>query len=257
MVLPSGTLLSLPIPYSGDKRRFSELKCEDSSVLNLMRQVGMKAFDQNSACHLDPDINKDLMERQQGWKGAFGQMGGAQGHLENNGIAIGDVFLFFGWFRKTAEDTLGRLRYTGSDFHLIYGFLQVGEILRVNDNMTLPSWLSDHPHTNREKYVRLTGGENNTIYIASDELTFLKGFSGYGSFKFHPDLVLTKVGERKSRWDLPPEFKGLKITYHTDESWKNDYFQSAAKGQEFIFEEIGVVERWSQNIIKTGLGAQK
>jgi len=30
----------------------------------------------------------------------FGQINAAQSHLENNNVKEGDLFLFFGWFRK-------------------------------------------------------------------------------------------------------------------------------------------------------------
>lgn len=254
MILPSGMLLSLPIPHQGDRTLFSELTCEGVSVLNLMHQLGMTEFNTETKCHLDPDINADMIARPKGWKGAFGQMGGAQGHLENNGVGIGDLFLFFGWFRKTEEDNRSMLRYVGPHIHLIYGYLQIGEILKVTNSTSLPDWLIDHPHTNREKYLHLQGGSNNTIYVATDELTFLKGIPGYGCFKFHPKLVLTKPGESRTRWDLPKEFQGLKITYHSDSSWKDGYFQSAAKGQEFVIEDSPIAEKWGKAIIEAGLG---
>ena len=34
-------------------------------------------------CHLDPDLNSYLINRQNGWRGLFGQEEGAQTHLEN------------------------------------------------------------------------------------------------------------------------------------------------------------------------------
>jgi hypothetical protein len=117
MILPSGALLSLPIPYPGDKRRFSELTYEGTTVLDLMHYVGMTEFNSESKCHLDPDIKRDLLKRPNGWRGAFGQMGGAQGHLENNRVDIGELFLFFGWFKKTGKDNRGKLTYVGPHLH--------------------------------------------------------------------------------------------------------------------------------------------
>ena len=168
-------------------------------------------------------------------------------------LRLGICFLFFGWFRKTIKDSQGQYKYTGPDFHLIYGYLQIGEILKVNANTKLPQWLKDHPHANHEKYLHLQGGGNNTIYLGSDELTFLKGVPGYGCFRYDPKLVLTKPGETRTHWDLPQEFKNVKITYHTDRSWRNGYFQSAHRGQEFIFDEASVVEDWGKDIIRAGL----
>lgn len=62
-------------------------------------------------------------------------------------------------------------------------------------------------------------------------------FPGAGTFKFSDELVLTKQGKTRSQWKLPVFFKGLDITHHSDNSFKNDYFQSARISQEFIIEE--------------------
>jgi hypothetical protein len=43
-------------------------------------------------------------------------------------------------------------------------------------------------------------------------------------------------------------------TYHTDRNWRNGYFKSAARDQEFIFEEKKPVEEWGYEIIKAGFG---
>lgn len=67
--------------------------------------------------------------------------------------------------------------------------------------------------------------------------------------EFRQELVLTKKGMPRSRWALPDEFRGLGITYHNDNSWKGGYFQSACRGQEFVFEESEVVEDFARKII--------
>ena len=43
--------------------------------------------------------------------------------------------------------------------------------------------------------------------------------------------------------------KELKITYHKNESFINDYFQSAAKGQEFVIQEDERLIEWVKKII--------
>src|SRR6185312_3341283 len=56
-------------------------------------------------CHLDPDI--DILAfrhgRPEGWRGALGQIGKSQGHLEKSGVGPGDLFLFWGLFQPVAE----------------------------------------------------------------------------------------------------------------------------------------------------------
>ena len=72
------------------------------------------------------------------------------------------------------------------------------------------------------------------------------------SNRYQKDLILTKQGQSKySHWNLPNELKGLEISYHTQNSYKEDYFQSACRGQEFVIEESPNAEKWAQNLIKT------
>lgn len=55
-------------------------------------------------------------------------MGSAQSHLANEGVGVGDVFLFFGWFREV-EQQQGRWRYArrALNIHSLFGWLQVGD----------------------------------------------------------------------------------------------------------------------------------
>ena len=64
---------------------------------------------------------------------------------------------------------------------------------------------------------------------------------------------MTKEGESKSRWDLPEYFKDVEITYHTNNSWKDNYFQSASKGQEFIINANNKIINWTKRIISSGM----
>lgn len=50
------------------------------------------------------------------------------------------------------------------------------------------------------------------------------------------------------------------MTYHTEKSWKDGYFQSAARGQEFVVEENQAIEMWARRLIekyRSGSSAQK
>ena len=73
------------------------------------------------------------------------QIDAARTHLCNQGVGTGDLFLFFGWFRET-EYKNGKLSYKGpsSGFHAIYGYMQVGEIIKKESD--IPEWLKTHPH---------------------------------------------------------------------------------------------------------------
>jgi len=251
-ILPDGTLLSLPILSKDDKTKFSELRHKGKSYLNIIQDLKPKTKIQNKYnCHLDPDIRKDSLRRCGYWTPLFGQTKAAQGKLKNNKVKEGDIFLFFGWFKQT-EEINGKIKYVkgAPDLHIIFGYLQIGNIYKTNSN--LPKDINYHAHA-QKKY---DGDENNCIYKASEKLIFSDSLSGGGYFNYHKDLILTKSGHSRSRWNLPDFFKELKITYHNSKSFSNKYFQSAAIGQEFIIQENTKVTDWAKNIILKGLRNQ-
>ena len=102
-----------------------------------------------------------------------------------------------------------------------------------------------HPHLLEKRRVR----PNNTIYIASERLTWDSGMSGVGIFQFNQSLVLTKKELSPSRWSLPDLFRSVNISYHSKESWKDGYFQSATIGQEFVIEPSKEVGDWAIGLI--------
>lgn len=67
---------------------------------------------------------------------------------------------------------------------------------------------------------------------------------GAACLSFHEDLILSKKGMTKSKWDLPNVFREVQISYHSENSFKEDYFQSAAKGQEFVILEGEIILDW-------------
>lgn len=239
-ILPDGTLLSLPIPSLTQKIMYSDLYYKTNSYYNIITELRPNSnFNEYSTCHFDPDIVHDAYPRIDGWKGLFGQTGSALSHLKNNNVEIGDIFLFFGWFKETVSTPNGlKYKINAPDLHMIYGFLEIGDIHMDND---IPEWMKYHPHNYYVKegdhYSYEILDENNCIFEASDNLCFNKEIPGYGSFKYNEGLVLTKKGETRSRWDLPEFFKDVNITYHTKNSFKENYFLSAGRGQEFIIDD--------------------
>ena len=75
--------------------------------------------------HLDPDIV--------GWRPLFGQTGAAQGHLRKQDVGPGDLFLFFGIFRRV-EEKQGAWRFVRRSpaQHVLWGWLQVSEVHAVD-----------------------------------------------------------------------------------------------------------------------------
>lgn len=239
-VMPDGTMLSFPIP-SYDDDRFSRLEYNGETYQSLIEQLKSKNKINTTCCHLDPDIRRGIRKEPAKWVPIFGQADAALTHLDNQNVGPGDLFMFFGWFRKT-EIKDGKLKYISKekDVHMMYGYLQVGQIAR-GDNCCKYSW---HPHS----YV----GELNAMYVASDKLVIDgmdTGLPGAGVFKYSPEVVLTKPGETRSRWLLPEFFKEVNISYHSKDCFKNGYFQTVRIGQEFVVSEDERVTEWAKNII--------
>ena len=73
---------------------------------------------------MDPDLNRYTLARKDEWRPSFGQVAAAQGHLRNQGVEVGDIFLFFGWF-KQAHIREGSWAFIpqAPDIHVIFGWL--------------------------------------------------------------------------------------------------------------------------------------
>lgn len=242
-ILPDGTLLSMPIPDDSGIS-FDAISFREKTYLSIWNDLNPNKEKSGKYAHLDPDIRTGIrVNTIPEWKPIFGQCSGSETHLENQGVKEGDLFLFFGWFRETEliGDTIKYKKGT-ADKHIIYGYLQVGEIITGNRRHDY-YW---HPHS--EDY----DVDNNTMYIASDKLVIKgedTGYAGFGTLNYSESLVLTKSGYSRSRWELPDFFKDVYISHHTKNSFKNGYFQSACKGQEFVVSENDRVTEWAKKII--------
>lgn len=243
-ILPDGTLLSLPIPDDDGNNTFSSLNWNGMSFYDIVHSLKPRA-NMSNMCHLDPDLRKDVRDRLPGWKPAFGQSKGALTHLRNYGVSKGDLFLFFGWFKET-ENNQGKLIYKrgAKELHVIYGYMQIGEI--IERKADAPDWLKDHPHIGDKKERK---EEKNAIFLPTDKLSFMPNVNGCGLLNYRKDRVLTKDGMSRGKWDLPEFFKDVKISHHPD-PWRDNYFQSAAIGQEFVFEATPKISDWAKQIIK-------
>lgn len=241
-ILPDGTLLSFPIP-SSDNVFYKDLDYNGLSYLDLITSLNSHTnLNENSRCHLDPDIYPSVIARKKGWKAAFGQTGSSLTELRKYDVTTGDLFLFFGWFRET-EYYKGKLRYRpkAPDLHVIFGYMQIGEI--IDDITKIPDWLKSHPHANLEKYSDAWEKRLNAIFLPTDKLSFAPNLNGSGTFNFKPSIILTKEGYSRSRWQFPESMQGIPIS-HNPNGWKKDYFQSAARGQEFILSCNDAVLEW-------------
>ncbi len=246
-IFPDGTLYSLPIPYDPSEITYADLWHGNTNIGGVVADLTGNPAGANVPAHLDPDINYAAYPRQEGWCPLFGQSGAAQGHLDNQGVQIGDLFLFFGLFRKV-EKTSGRWRFVkdAPELHILWGWLQIGKIRKVDKlaKNELP-WTRYHPHRHPSRGKDPT----NTLYIASEALNLGGGpiTPGAGCFsEFHERLILTNPnGSGLTDWRLPrcfyPDNGNSPLTYHPKlHRWRHDdqyaYLQSASRGQEFVLD---------------------
>lgn len=245
-ILPDGTMLSLPIPSKSDELKFTDLKYNGRSYYDIITELkpGTK-IRENYKCHIDPDLRYEAVKREKNWKPLFGQTGTAQSHLVKQGVTTGDLFLFFGWFKET-EIIDNKIQYkkVAPDIHAIFGYMEIGRI--YTEGNIIPSYAEYHPHAER-----LESGNNDCIYEAAEKLSLNNNLPGAGCFNFNRKLILTKDGESRSRWSLPEFFKEVNISYHTADSFKENYFDSAKKGQEFVVECNDNIIEWAENILKS------
>jgi hypothetical protein len=237
-ILPCGCLCSIPIPYTLSETSYAEIWFGKRTLQQICEDL--KSTFSQAFAHLDPDLRPEaLAPRPKDWKPAFGQSGPAARHLINKRVGAGDLFIFFGWFKRTVKAN-GKLAFDPTDVHgrhILYGWLEVGELV---DKLPLPpdlQFLRDHPHVRFfEKEARPNG-----IYVSSP--SGLKA----GVFSTESEsVVLTKEGGGlRSQWLLDEAFESLflerDLSYHGDEvRWKREGtrigLQTVGRGQEFVFD---------------------
>lgn len=199
----AGRPISLPIPT---KRR-SQTTYGDVQLGDIVEMATRGRLGRSSLCHLDPMFEAGRC--------AFGQTGAAQAHLSNQGVGVGDVFLFFGLFANIDG---------GDRHHRVYGYLEVERVIAVGqapDSTSQPVGFSNrHPHTIGE------WNPNNTIYVGP----------GHVAAKAVDVLRLSRPGEQVSSWRVPPWLRAAGLTYHgkRDRWIGRDTLQVVGRGQEFV-----------------------
>ena len=92
-IFKNDDIFSLPIPQNGKSpKKYHELKFNGINGTQALKEVSATQVTSEDFCHYDPALNDKI--------GLFGQAGSAQSELKNNDVGIGDLFLFFGWFKK-------------------------------------------------------------------------------------------------------------------------------------------------------------
>lgn len=245
-ILPDGTLLSMPIP-SNDKIKYRDLSYNGMRYDRILKELN--AVPDKDCCHLDPDIRKGVRIKEvPEWKPGFGQASSAQGTLAKAGVEKGDIFLFFGWFRQT-EYRDGKLQfvrrndgdfYHYADLQIIYGYMQVGDILKDKKQISEYKW---HPHAKHTD-------KNNAIYIPSKKLSLNRKKEGYGVLDYREGRVLTQYGCSRGIWNEYPFLMPEHVYGNRKNSAKDGGLYYCGIWQEMVvYESEGLLE-WVKGILK-------
>lgn len=267
-ILPDGRLLPLPIPSAQDDFRLANLNAPEVALWPLLRDLSGGRHSRRRRVHMDPDLDRRPDLRLPGWRPALGQNGAAQSHLARQGVGPGAVFLFFGWFREV-ERHARRWRYVpgAPDLHLLYGWLEVAEVLPVvsgrAESLRRHPWIADHPHVANPGHYR---GADNVLYVGRERSAFAVGHAGGGLFpRYAEDLRLTAAGASRSVWELPEWFHpatGLApLSYYANPArWSSEagrcLLRSVPKGQEFVLDTGGRPEpaAWVRELVAQHAG---
>lgn len=239
-IFPDGSLLSLPIPDPSGTVSFAELRPRGVDLAQVVHDLTGSRASAGTRVHLDPDLEESSVHRLEGWRPAFGQCSSAQGHLERHGVGVGDLFLFFGWFRRV-EQAKGRYRYVDGapDLHVLFGWLEVEEMLSGVALHAPPAWLRRHPHldgTHRPK---------DHVYVAGIRGSLAsKGAGVLGRYSTVRQLTApgstTRSVWRLPAWFLPSDGRPA-LSYHSNPArWTREgdtvLLSTVGRGQEFVLD---------------------
>ena len=250
--------ISLPIPLRSNIT-YGDLNLGGIALGPLVRDLSKGRLSEKTPVHLDPDLRSDAYRRSKGWRPIFGQGERAsKTHLYNCGVTVGDLFLFYGWFRR-AEFRAGQFRYVtnAEDVHFIHGWLQVGAVIPCDDPaLSDIPWARYHPH--------FSSGDG-IAYIASRKLRLgssAKALPGAGYFKRYKELLCLTAPNSTTRrnWRMPRWFRPrnncFPITYHTNPkrftpAGNYTLVESVSRGQEFVLDSCDYPEavQWARHLI--------
>ncbi len=102
---------SLPIPTKEEPfRRYEQITNGGESLGPIINDLTRGKVKPSDYAHLDPDLSYSSIPRPEGWRPIFGQAGAAESHLQARGVTSGDVFIFYGWFKRV-EYISGKYKY--------------------------------------------------------------------------------------------------------------------------------------------------
>lgn len=206
-IMPNGDVVSFPIP-SDDDFTYNDLEYNGITYGAILEDLCPEGS--FVSCHVDPDLDKSHWRHiPKNWRPAFGQIGSSSKYLTQTvGIKEGDVFLFFGWFHQVEQYILGGFSYAsdkkdfykGNDLHIIWGYLQVGEV--ISDPARIHREFYWHPHADSRRF-----DDSNILVVPRKNLSFNHAKPGCGLLPFSEKRVLTAPGRSKAYWRRNPVYE--------------------------------------------------
>lgn len=251
-IFPDGRMLSLPIPHPPGIWTYQDILFDGCPIGELVSDLTGGKLGPSNHAHLDPDLRADAIPRKAGWRPLFGQDSAAQSHLARQGVGPGDLFLFFGWFRRVRRAN-GHWSYVPNapDLHVLFGWLEIAEVVSLAEEWTaMPHWAAGHPHLHEVSAKR---AKNNTLYVSS---RVVDGGIGAGTFdSYRSALRLSAEDHRRSRWQLPAWFSPEGLSCHANRSlWRTTetgMILDTVRGQEFVLDGDRYPESgpWARGLI--------
>jgi Nucleotide modification associated domain 3 len=244
------TMYSLPVPLESSRCGYEDIRWNGENLHSIIASLRThnrplnksdvdKVLGIPNTPHLDPDLVAAARSRKPGWRPLFGQSGGQETQLINEGVhcppslSLGDrpLFLFFGWYREVEQSQNGLRFVRGSpDVHAFFGWLQVEQKVSLTDRRDRDAfahenwWAAEHPHVACDCY----DNGPNALYVAPDPTdkkrsrlaigTHETGLPAAGMFEvFDPDVHKLswsgecpydhrKMDNRRTHWKLPRWF---------------------------------------------------
>ncbi|RPF71195.1 Nmad3 family putative nucleotide modification protein [Aurantiacibacter spongiae] len=216
----NGRPFSLPIPAYGSLSRtsYADLGLGDHAVRASRGRLGAEDL-----CHHDPMFLP-------GERAMLGQCSAAQSHLENEGVGVGDLFVFFGLFQAAGEHP----------HHRLFGWMRVAEILPVAE--ASPARLAQLASTGMPHALGMHA-RNDTVWMGP----------GGTAKRASAALRLTVPEGPPSVWRVPAWLPETGLSYHRDAArWlPGDRLRSAPRGQEFVADvgERADARAWAERIV--------
>jgi hypothetical protein len=202
-ILPDGTLLSLPLPANKSHSLVKYSNLEDVhgySAAKLIGDLTKRRITSFMRTHLDPDLRRCMLPRALGWRPLFGPGCASHAHMANQGVEVGDLILFFGWFREVylANGTYRFVR-SAPHLHVIFGWLQIDEMLPAGPQKrrNAPEWAQYHPHFHND------WGSANHVYVSRKQLAIprlSKRLPGGGAFETYSNVLRLTAPDSSRRF---------------------------------------------------------